>query len=148
MVAAHHWCRVTLFGPDGARLAGWDMGAGRPPDLAAVDEVARIALLAARLGGRVVLTRVSDRMRELLGLAGLPIEVGEAADDGRVEGPAGEGAAGEGAAGEGAAGGGAAGGGAAGERSAVEVERQPELGEEPLRLQEGQEEAHPGDLSP
>jgi len=138
MVAAHHWCRVTLFGPDGARLAGWDMGAGRPPDLAAVDEVARIALLAARLGGRVVLTQVSDRMRELLGLAGLPIEVGEAADEERVEGAAGEGAAGEGA----------AGGGAAGERSAVEVERQPELGEEPLRLQEGQEEAHPGDLSP
>ena len=118
MVAAHHWCRVTLFGPDGARLAGWDMGAGRPPDLAAVDEVARIALLAARLGGRVVLTQVSDRMRELLGLAGLPIEVGDAPAGDRVEG------------------------------SAVEVEGQPELGEEPLGLEEGQEEAHPGDLSP
>ena len=118
MVVMHRWCRVTLLGPDGDRLASWDMGGARPADLSTVDEVARIALLAGRLGGRVVLTEVSDRMRELLGLAGLPIEVGDAPAGDRVEG------------------------------SAVEVEGQPELGEEPLGLEEGQEEAHPGDLSP
>ena len=129
----HRWCRVTLLGPDGDRLASWDMGGARPADLSTVDEVARIALLAGRLGGRVVLTEVSDRMRELLGLAGLPIEVGDAPAGDRVEGSAVEGPAVEGPAVEG---------------SAVEVQGQPELGEEPLGLEEGQEEAHPGDLSP
>ena len=109
MAAMHHWCRVTLTGPDGDRLASWDMGAARPADLSAVDEVARIALLACRLGGRVVLTEVSDGMRELLGLAGVPVDVGDLP---------------------------------------VELEGQPELGEEPLGLEEGQEEAHPGDLPP
>ena len=78
MVAAHRWCRVTLFGPGGDPLASWDMGAARPADLAAVDEVARIALLAGRLGGRVALTEVSGGMRELLALAGLPVEVADA----------------------------------------------------------------------
>ena len=110
MVVTHHWCRVTLYGRRGDRLAEWDMGATRPADLSAVDEVARVAVWAGRMGGRVVLTEVSDRMRELLCLAGL------------------------GADGEGAA-------------LVVEVEGQPELGEEPLGLEKGQEQAQPGDPS-
>jgi hypothetical protein len=114
MVATHHWCRVTLIGPDGDRLASWDMSATRAADLTSVDEVARIALWAQRLGSRVVLTDVSEGLRELLGLAGLPFDLRDALAGG----------------------------------SAVEVQGQPELGEEPFGLQEHQEEAHPGDLPP
>ncbi len=65
-----------------------------------MDDVARLALLAGRLGGGIVLTEVSPALRTLLELAGLR----------------------------------------------VEVEGQAELGEEPLGVQEGQEEGHPGDL--
>jgi hypothetical protein len=111
MVATHHWCRVTLYGAQGDRLAGWDLGGTRPADLSSVDEVARIAWCVGRVGGRVVLTEVSDGLRELLGLAGLPVD------------------------GEGAP-------------LVVEVEGQPELREQPHRLQEGQEQAQPGDLPP
>ena len=85
---------------DGTVLACCELeGPGRP-DLAVVDDVARLALLAARLGGAITVAQVSPLMRELLELAGLR----------------------------------------------VEVEGQTELGEEPICIQEVQEEVHPGDL--
>jgi len=100
MPAVELWCRVTVVGPDGAELARSVLAGPGAPDLAAVDDVARLALLAGRLGGGIVLADVSPALRALLELAGL----------------------------------------------CVEVERQAELGEEPLGVQEGQEERHLGDL--
>jgi len=75
MVARKRWCRVTVFGRDGIVIGEYVFeGAGRP-DLGAVDGVARLALLASRLAGRVALVDVSTEMRELLDLVGLAVEV-------------------------------------------------------------------------
>ncbi len=46
-----------------------------PPDLALVDAVARMALAANRMGWRLVLEPPTERLEELLGLAGLCVEV-------------------------------------------------------------------------
>ena len=80
MVAIERWCRVTLLDSAGDPLASWEMAGPRPPDMAAVDEVARLALVACRLRGRLALSDVSDGMRELLVLAGLSVEM-----DGQAE---------------------------------------------------------------
>lgn len=45
------------------------------PDLAAVDDVARVALQAARLGGGITVRDVCPAMRALLELAALGVEV-------------------------------------------------------------------------
>jgi hypothetical protein len=76
MTAMRLWCRVTIFGPDGNELAGCDLEGPGAPDLAAVDAVAGLALLAGRLGFGIALGEVSQAMRELLALAGLGVEVG------------------------------------------------------------------------
>jgi hypothetical protein len=96
------WCRVTVVGPAGPEVVTCVLEGQGSPDLAAVDDVARLALLAVRLGGRIVLAEVSPAFRTLLELAGL----------------------------------------------SVEVEGQVESGEEPLWIQEGQEDAHGGDPPP
>jgi hypothetical protein len=55
------------------------LGGSGPPDLSAVDTLARMALAASRKGSVVVLSEVSQRLRELLVLAGLRLEMsGEA----------------------------------------------------------------------
>ena len=100
MAAVELWCRVRVVDPDGAELARYVLEGPGAPDLGAVDDVARLALLAGRLGGDIVLANVSPVLLGLLELAGLR----------------------------------------------VEVEGQTELGEEPLGIQERQEERHPGDL--
>jgi len=69
------WCRVTVWGPDGAVLGGFTLEGRCDPDLAAVDDVARVALQAARLGGRITLCEVSPAMRSLLDLAGFGVEM-------------------------------------------------------------------------
>ena len=96
------WCRVTVVGPDGAELATYVLDGPGAPDMGTVDDVARLALMAGRLGGGTVLSDVSPALQALLELAGLQ----------------------------------------------AEVQRQAELGEEPLGAQEGQEPRHTGDLSP
>ena len=93
-MVAELWCRVTVVGPDRAQLACGVLEGSGTPDLGAVDDVARLALLAGCLGGGIVLTEVSPVLRALLELAGL----------------------------------------------CVEMEGQAERGEEPLRVQEVQEE--------
>ena len=95
------WCRVLVVGPDRTALASHRLEGPGPPDLGAVDDVARLALRARRLGGRIILSDVSPALRSLLDLAGLTVEV-----EGEAEGR-----------------------------------------EEPLGVQEGQEELHPGDLA-
>jgi len=75
MDADELWCRVTVLGPDGSELVhGVLAGPGRP-DLATVDDVARLALHAVRLGGVLAITDLSPDLRSLLDLAGLGIQV-------------------------------------------------------------------------
>jgi hypothetical protein len=100
-VVVHLWCRVQIVGADHTTLARHQLGGPGLPDLGAVDDVARLALRARRLGGRIILSDVSPALRSLLDLAGLTVEV-----EGEAEGR-----------------------------------------EEPLGVQEGQEELHPGDLA-
>lgn len=63
-----------VLGPDGGIVTGCVLEGLGLPDLR-VDEVARQALLAARLGGVITLAEVSPAMSELLELAGLRVEV-------------------------------------------------------------------------
>jgi hypothetical protein len=95
------WCRVRVVVAGRTALFCHELAGPGQPDLGAVDEVARLALLAGRLGGRIILSDVSPAMRSLLELAGLGVEV-----QGEAEG-----------------------------------------GEEPLGVEEGEEELHPGDLA-
>jgi hypothetical protein len=74
------WCRVTVVGPAGPEVVTCVLEGQGSPDLAAVDDVARLALLAVRLGGRIVLAEVSPAFRTLLELADLSVEV-----EGQVE---------------------------------------------------------------
>jgi hypothetical protein len=64
MVSIQRWCRITVVGPDGAVLTDDVLEGPAPPDLGAMDEVARWGL-----------TEVSPAMQELLELGGLGIEV-------------------------------------------------------------------------
>ena len=105
------WCRVRIVGPNGWTPAGATLCGPDAPSLDAVDQVARLALTARRLGVRIVLSDVCDELAGLLELAGLTA----------TSGPGGR------------------------DWSAVEVERQAEGGEEPLVVEEVQEEAHLGD---
>lgn len=75
MVALQRWCRVTVVGPDGTVVACCELDGPGFPGLGAVDDVARLALLASRLGGSITLAEVSPAMRELLELAGLCVEM-------------------------------------------------------------------------
>ncbi len=75
---------------DGRELASRVLEGPGAGSLAAVDTVARLTLLARRLGGDVLLEDLSPRMRELLDLAGLCLETQGQAEAGeeplRVEG--------------------------------------------------------------
>jgi hypothetical protein len=75
MADLQRWCRVTVFGTDGTELATGVLVGPGAPDIGAVDDLARLALHAARLGGRVSLAEVSPAMRDLLELAGLCVEL-------------------------------------------------------------------------
>ncbi|HLX89867.1 MAG TPA: hypothetical protein VKR22_15585 [Acidimicrobiales bacterium] len=113
MAEVRLWCRVRIEGPDGwtpalATLCG--LGA---PDIGAMDQLARLALTARRLGVRVVLSDVCAELAELIELAGLTGPCG-------LGGPA---------------------------ASAVEVQRQAESREQPLVVEEVEEEAHLGDAA-
>jgi hypothetical protein len=108
IMVAEQWCRVTMTGPDGTALADGVLEGNHTPDLGAVDDLARLALEAKRLGGSIRLAEVSPALRSLLDLAGIVVEV-----DGLV----------------------------------VEVERQPEGGEQALGVQQGEKEHHAGDLA-
>ncbi|HEX4219957.1 MAG TPA: hypothetical protein VHZ02_16385 [Acidimicrobiales bacterium] len=80
MAVTQRWCRIRVIGPDGSVLVGGLLEGTGPPDLGAVDDVARLALLAGRLGGGITLADVSPLMRDLLELVGLGIEM-----DGQAE---------------------------------------------------------------
>ena len=87
---------------DGQVLARSVLDGEGAPGLEAVEIVARQALVARRLGGRVVCDDVVPALRDLLAFAGLD----------------------------------------------VEMHRQPERREEPLGVEQDEEEVHPGDPRP
>jgi hypothetical protein len=79
MVDRQVWGRLRLVGPDGDELGDCVVTGIGAPDLAAVDEVARFCLSASRVGGCAVFETVSAELLELVGLAGLRVDVrGEA----------------------------------------------------------------------
>jgi len=69
------WGRLSIVGRNGAQLGACVVSGEGAPDLGAVDEIARFCLLATRLGGRAVFEVVSPGLLELVGLAGLSVEV-------------------------------------------------------------------------
>ena len=69
------WCRVTMVGPDGVALASGVLEGPAAPDIGAVDDVARLVLLAKRLGGGLILTDVCPDLRALVELTGLVVEM-------------------------------------------------------------------------
>jgi hypothetical protein len=81
MDADELWCRITVFGPDGSELLRSALGGPGRPDVGTVDDVARLALHAVRLGGTLAITDLSPDLRALLDLAGLVVEV-----EGQAEG--------------------------------------------------------------
>ena len=84
MEPPREWCRITAFDASGARTATWVLAGDGHPDLAMVDSIARQALRATRDGGRLVLAEVAPQLRELLALAGLPVEM-EGQPEGREQ---------------------------------------------------------------
>jgi hypothetical protein len=76
MAGVELWCRVAVVDAHGTVLVGCAYEGVGTPSLQAVDGVARLALLAKRLGGGLVVSEASPAMCELLDLAGLPVEVG------------------------------------------------------------------------
>ncbi len=99
-MADHPWCRVTSLAADGALTRTWVLDGPDRPDAGAVDDLAHLALAAARRHERVVVRDLAPRMGELLRLAALPIE----------------------------------------------MEREPERGEQPLGFDEAEEKGHFGNL--
>ncbi len=69
------WCRVTMIDRDGIALASGVLEGPATPGIAAVDDLARLALTARRLGGDVRLSAVSSEFRSLLELSGFVIDV-------------------------------------------------------------------------
>jgi hypothetical protein len=102
MPARRTWCHLRVRDAAGKEVTRLVLEGQGSPHLGTIDELARLALLAQRLGGSVALTDVAPELAELLELTGL----------------------------------------------CLEVQGQPELGEESLRLEEGEEEVHGSDLAP
>ena len=65
------WGRVVGVGPDGAVLWVRVIGGQGPPDLAAVEELARWLLAARRAGGSIALQEQCEALARLLDLVGL-----------------------------------------------------------------------------
>jgi len=76
------WCRVVIRWPGTARRVSGAIGGPGPPDLGAVERLARWALAAQRSGGALVVRAACGEMRELLELAGLGGQVGGQGEDG------------------------------------------------------------------
>lgn len=76
---------VLLVGTD--EVATWPLVSGRAPDLELVDDLARLQLMARRLGCAIGLRESHDELTELLALVGLAGLL-EAAPGGQVVGQA------------------------------------------------------------
>jgi hypothetical protein len=71
-MVTERWCRVTMMGSDGEPIAAGELEGPGAPDLGAVDDLARLALLAKRLDAHLRLAQVTPQLADLLELAGLP----------------------------------------------------------------------------
>ncbi len=69
------WCRVTILDQTSSVLTTADVEGHGLPDLAAIELIAHLMLMASRHGGRVVVTDCLPALRELLDFAALPVEV-------------------------------------------------------------------------
>jgi anti-anti-sigma regulatory factor len=67
--------RTQLLAGGGANVVVCDAAALATPGLAAVDLLARLELAARRAGGRIRIRNPTPRLRELLQLAGLRLEM-------------------------------------------------------------------------
>jgi hypothetical protein len=75
MVASRWRCLIDFLAPDGTVWSTHVLTGTGDPDLADVEELAKLQLSASRLGGRIVLDAVCPRLAELVELAGLPVEM-------------------------------------------------------------------------
>jgi hypothetical protein len=75
MSASRPWCRVRFTDRHGSVVGGCLLGGCDDPDLGTVETIARLALVAKRRGGGVVLSEVRDDLARLLDLCGLPVDV-------------------------------------------------------------------------
>jgi hypothetical protein len=71
VMATERWCRVTMVGSDGDPIADGVLEGPSVPDLGTVHDLARLALLAQRLGAHLELAEVTPELVDLLELAGL-----------------------------------------------------------------------------
>jgi hypothetical protein len=71
-MATARWCRVTMVGSDGDPIAHGVLEGPGAPDLGTVEDLARLALLAKRLGAHLHLADMTPELVDLLELAGLP----------------------------------------------------------------------------
>ncbi len=75
MSASEPWCRVRITDGNGSLAGDCVLDGSGPPDLGAVEFIARLALEAKRRGGVVILSQVRIDLVGLLDLSGLPVEV-------------------------------------------------------------------------
>ncbi|MDQ6796833.1 MAG: hypothetical protein M3011_02200 [Actinomycetota bacterium] len=79
---------IVVVGSGGVEEASWTLPVRTPPDLSVVEELARLALAARRLGYSIELRNACGGVSELVDLAGLRVEVvrkAEGGEQGRVE---------------------------------------------------------------
>jgi len=60
-----------VFDSNGELVTRWPLRSSAPPDLAAIDDLASLALFARRMGGSMLVRDPSPSLRELLALTGL-----------------------------------------------------------------------------
>ncbi len=70
------WCRLRVERPDGRVLARRTLHGFGPPDLDALDAVARLLLVARRNRARLVVEDAVPELYDLVELAGLSLRVG------------------------------------------------------------------------
>jgi hypothetical protein len=74
-MVTERWCRVTMVGSDGDPIADGVLEGTSRPGLDAVEDLARLALVAKRLGAHLQLAEVTPELVDLLELAGLRVEM-------------------------------------------------------------------------
>ncbi len=77
---------IVVVGPGGIEVTSWALPVIAEPDLALVDELARLQLTARRLGYTLRLCNPCAGVAELLDLAGLRLEAQGEAEGGEESG--------------------------------------------------------------
>ena len=77
---------IVVLVRGGAEVASWPLAVGGRPDLFVIHNLARLQLVARRLGGCIRLRDVGAELWQLLDLVGLGVEVGGKAEGGEEVG--------------------------------------------------------------